>query len=327
MNKILKIGSRGSPLALTQVEMVKAALAEKFTDLETEVVIIKTSGDWSPADGEVRLSAQEGGKGLFAKEIERALLAGAIDCAVHSSKDMDSNIPDGLVLNHYLPRADARDVLLVSDGIKSAHEVLPENPFDALPQGATIGTASVRRQAFLLAHRPDLNIVPFRGNVQTRIDKLKANQVDATLLAYAGLLRLGLEVHADYVLEHSVMLPAAGQGAVCIELREGDGGIIAIFNQINHAETRACVSAERAALRTLDGSCHTPIGAHAIIDGDVLHLRLQVAALNGGVVVEKAAALTEWSGADVAAFGVEIARQIKVEIPADLLAQSIPEGA
>jgi len=128
MNKILKIGSRGSPLALTQVEMVKAALAEKFPALQTETVIIKTSGDWNPADGETRLSTIDGGKGLFAKEIEKALLAGAIDCAVHSTKDMDSKTPDGLVLEHYLPRADARDVLLVSNAVKSGHDALPDDP-------------------------------------------------------------------------------------------------------------------------------------------------------------------------------------------------------
>lgn len=323
MNKVLKIGSRGSPLALAQVEMVRTALAETFPDLQTELVVIKTSGDWEPAHGEVRLSAQDGGKGLFAKEIERALLAGAIDCAVHSSKDMDSDIPSGLILRHYLPRADARDVLLLSRKVKESLDDLPADPFEALPHGATVGTASVRRQAFLLARRPDLNIVPMRGNVQTRIDKLNNDQVDATLLAMAGLSRLGLEHAADYVLDDDDMLPAAGQGAVCIELRGGDGGITAVFDQINHAETCVCVTAERAALKTLDGSCHTPIGAHAVLRDGGVYLRLQVAALDGSTVITQQGLLTDWSTGDVAGFGRGVAAQLKDKIPASMLDQSI----
>jgi len=326
MNKILKIGSRGSPLALTQVEMVKAALAEKFPALQTETVIIKTSGDWSPADGETRLSTIDGGKGLFAKEIEKALLAGAIDCAVHSTKDMDSKTPDGLVLEHYLPRADARDVLLVSNAVKSGHDALPDDPFDALPQGAIVGTASVRRQAFLLARRPDLKIVPMRGNVHTRLEKLEAGRVDATMLAMAGLVRLGLEAHADYVLDEDDMLPAAGQGAVCIELRECDDDIIAIFNQINHGETQARVTAERGALKKLDGSCHTPIGAHATIAGDDLLLRLQVSSLGGATTILQQGVLSDWSSNDCAAFGTEVAAELKSKIPASMLDQSAEDS-
>ena len=293
MNKILKIGSRGSPLALTQVEMVKAALAEKFPALQTETVIIKTSGDWNPADGETRLSTIDGGKGLFAKEIEKALLAGAIDCAVHSTKDMDSKTPDGLVLEHYLPRADARDVLLVSNAVKSGHDALPDDP---------------------------------RGNVHTRLEKLEAGRVDATMLAMAGLVRLGLEAHADYVLDEDDMLPAAGQGAVCIELRECDDDIIAIFNQINHGETQARVTAERGALKKLDGSCHTPIGAHATIAGDDLLLRLQVSSLGGATTILQQGVLSDWSSNDCAAFGTEVAAELKSKIPASMLDQSAEDS-
>lgn len=326
MDKVLKIGSRGSPLALAQVDLVKAALAEKFPDLQTETVVIKTSGDWEPSHGETRLSALEGGKGLFAKEIEKALLAGAIDCAVHSAKDMDSNIPNGLILNHYLPREDARDVLLLSDDIKNGFDSLPQNPFDALPHEAVVGTASVRRQAFLLARRPDLKIVPMRGNVQTRIDKLKSGQVDATLLAMAGLNRLGLGSAADYILDVDDMLPAASQGAVAIELRGGSADIIAVFNQINDRETHACVTVERAALKALDGSCHTPIGAYAVIQGDVLHFNLQVAALDGCEVIKESNELTDWFSSDLEEFGRSIALRFKDQIPAGMLDQSIDES-
>jgi len=318
--KIIKIGTRGSPLALKQVEMVKAALAQKCPDIQTQTVVIKTSGDWDPAQGEVRLSEKEGGKGQFAKEIEAALLAGEIDCAVHSMKDMDSHMPKGLILEHMLERDDSRDVLLVSKSAKIGQK----KRLDILPEGAVIGTASVRRQAFLLARRPDLKIVPMRGNVQTRIDKLRKEQkVDATLLALAGLKRLGLEDEADVILDPEEMLPAAGQGAVGIELREKDSDILAIFSQISHGETVLRVLAERAALAVLGGSCHTPIGAHAMLQGDHMHLRLQITALDGSQSYTEEGVYVVRNNEEARAFGRQLGHILKDKVPARFLDQHI----
>ncbi|MFK7840141.1 MAG: hydroxymethylbilane synthase [Bdellovibrionales bacterium] len=281
MKKQLKIGSRGSPLALAQVALVEAALVKHFPDLECKFVIITTSGDWKPEDGEVRLAERAGGKAQFAKEIEEALLSGAIDCAVHSMKDMDSFLPQGLVIDHMLAREDVRDVLLLSDD----HRSKDSSSLDILPHGASIGTVSVRRAAFLKAKRPDLNFVPFRGNVQTRIDKLRAGQVDATLLARAGLNRLGLAHEGDMIFSVDDMLPASGQGAVGIEVREGDDNVIAFFSRISSLNTVFCVKSERAVLKALNGSCHSPIGAYAVIENGQMWLRACVASLDGTVII------------------------------------------
>lgn len=289
--------------------MVCAALADIHPDLEIETVVIKTSGDWHPSDGEVRLEESAGGKGQFAKEIEQALLDNSIDAAVHSMKDMESFMPEGLTIDHMLPREDPRDAFLSND-IQN---------IEGLPQGATVGTASVRRQAFLLSLRPDLNVVPFRGNVGTRIEKLRTGQVDATLLALAGLKRLGLEHEAASIIDPDVMLPAAGQGAVGIETRVGDTDIQSIFDPISHKETVLCVGAERAALAILDGSCHTPIGAQATLDGDQMHLRLAVVSLDGQQKYseEGRAETGNLSGAE--ALGRNIGQRLKDQLPEGFL--------
>lgn len=272
MSKVLKIGTRGSPLALAQVEMVREALAASCPEVEVEVVVIQTSGDWKPADGEVALPDDAGGKALFAKEIEEALLAGKIDAAVHSMKDMDSDLPKGLVIEHMLLREDVRDALLFHDSLSDISQ---------LKDGAFVGTVSVRRGAFLRKMRPGLEIVPFRGNVQTRIDKLRSGQVDATLLAVAGLKRLGLLDEISEVLDVDVMLPAAGQGAVGIEVREDDVNTLAKFSCISDLNTVLCVKAERAVLRALDGSCHSPIGAFAVFGERGMHVRVCVVSPDG----------------------------------------------
>ena len=285
-------------MALVQAETVQARLNAAHPGLESELVIIKTSGDWTPAHGDVRLSAVEGGKGLFAKEIEQALLAGDIDIAVHSMKDMDSQLPEGLQIDHMLDREDPRDALLLRDKVTSHlkdidtnlsnYSQLNNDAFDAISQGMVVGTASVRRAAFLLSKRPDLQIVPFRGNVQTRIDKLRAENsendganVGCTFLAMAGLNRLGLSDEADIILEPEVMLPAAGQGAIGIETRRGDGEVIANISHISDFKTVLCVKAERAVLCVLDGSCHTPIGAYATLEQGQMWLRVCVVSLDG----------------------------------------------
>lgn len=315
MTQLLRIGTRGSPLALKQVEMTKAALAEAHPDLKTETVIIKTSGDWKPSDGEVRLNTAEGGKGQFAKEIEEALLAGDIHCAIHSMKDMESHLPDGLVIEHMLPREDPRDCLLFHD------RDLKISSLSDLPKDMRVGTASVRRQAFLLARNPALKIEPFRGNVGTRIEKLRAGKVDATLLALAGLKRMGLDHEIDVILNENDMLPAAGQGAVGIEVKEDDDDVRAIFDRIRCLPTTLCVSAERAALGVLDGSCHTPIGAYATLKENQMHLRVCVVSLDGTQMFEDDMGMEVSSLKNAALLGTTLAHRLKSRIPPEILEQ------
>lgn len=250
MEKTLKIGTRGSPLALVQTELFIAALAVKHPGLKTEIVKITTSGDMSQAKN-TPLAAESGGKAQFAKEIEAALVDGSIDCAVHSLKDLPPVLPEGLVLASVLPRGDVRDAFfsLKSDTIKG------------LPPGATLGTCSPRRQALALALRPDLKIAVFRGNVDTRLKKLEDGVVDATLLAVAGLERLGKRHLAKNIIAPSVMLPAAAQGAIGIETREGDAKTRDLLAAVNCAASELRVTAERAYLRIMDGSCRTPLAA------------------------------------------------------------------
>ncbi len=276
MKTPIRLGTRGSPLALIQAEMVKNALMEAHVSLREpgtlEVVVISTTGD-QVAD---RPLADIGGKGLFCKEIEMALFDGRIDCGVHSMKDMPTWLPDGLVIASMLPRADPRDVLISrkADSVKD------------LPKGAVVGTASLRRQAQVLAKRPDLKVINFRGSVGTRLQKLDEGQVDATMLARAGLDRLALEDVPQTVLSPEEMLPAVGQGVVGIECRGDDNELLTLFAKINHAPTSACVDAERAMLDVLDGSCHTPIGAYALLDGSEMHLRGLVARADGSECFE-----------------------------------------
>lgn len=323
--RTIRIGTRGSPLALRQTDMVREALREQFPDIETEIVVIKTSGDWDPAQGDVRLYESEGGKGQFAKEIEAALLAGDIDAAVHSMKDMDSNLPEGLVIDCMLEREDPRDGLLLSNELKEIADNSQKNikPYDLLPRGAVVGTASVRRAAFMLAERPDLKIVPFRGNVQTRIDKLTAGsgetKVDCTLLALAGLNRLGLSGAVDVVMEPEVMLPSAGQGAVGVQVRKGDEAVLSTFGQINDLKTTLCVKAERAALCVLDGSCHTPVGGYAVLDGDDMWLRVRVCSLDGSQNYNGELRGEVRNAQDAEALGTKLGQMLKQQIPAGIL--------
>ncbi len=307
-NKI-RIGSRGSPLALAQVELVRCALQKVAPQMETELVVIKTSGDWTPAHGEVALEADNGGKGQFAKEIEEALLAGEIDCAVHSMKDMETDLPGGLMLEHMLPREDARDALLCNSGAG----------LDDLKDGAIVGTVSPRRSAFLKELRPDLKIVPIRGNVQTRIDKLQDGMVDATMLACAGLNRLGLSGEISEILDVERFLPSGGQGAVGIELRIADIELHPVFAQISCEETVLCVMAERAVLDVLGGSCHTPIGVHAVLDGTQIYLRARLVSLDGRHVYLEEARENVISKKQARDLGARVGAALKEKVPHDLL--------
>lgn len=257
----VRIGTRGSPLALAQAHEVRRRLVEAHSidGKLVEIVVIRTSGDRI----QDRPLSEIGGKGLFTKEIEEALLAGGIDLAVHSMKDMPTVLPDGLELACHLPREDVRDAFLSPRASSLA----------ALPAGAVVGTSSLRRQAQVLRARPDLRVVGFRGNVETRLRKLADGVADATLLACAGLRRLGLTDKITAPLPVDDFLPAIAQGAVGIEIRADDARARALLAPLDDAATTRCVAAERAFLARLDGSCRTPIAGLAEVGGDRLHLR------------------------------------------------------
>lgn len=257
-SKLWRIGTRGSALALAQAYETRARLmaATGAPESAFEIVVIKTSGD-RILD---RPLSEAGGKGLFTKEIEEALLDGSIDLAVHSSKDMPTLLPDGLAITAFLPREDVRDAF-----VSPVYHSLAE-----MPAGAVVGTSSLRRRAMVMRLRPDLKVVEFRGNVQTRLTKLQSGVADATLLAHAGLKRLGLGHVVSQVIETDDFLPAVGQGAICIESRVGDAATDALVAHLHDPQTGICLAAERAFLAALDGSCRTPIAGLARIDGDGL---------------------------------------------------------
>ena len=260
----LKIGTRGSPLALWQAHEVRRCLMAAFDLPEAafEVVIIKVTGD-QILDKPLK---EIGGKGLFTREIEEALLDGGIDIAVHSMKDMPTVQPDGLLLDCYLERQDVRDGF-VSPGFASLSE---------LPQGAVVGSSSLRRRAQLRLRRPDLQLVEFRGNVQTRMRKLDAGVAVATFLAMAGLNRLGMANVARSAIAPEEMLPAVAQGAIGVERRADDARVAWLLDAIHHGPTGQRLAAERAFLARLDGSCETPIAGLAVLDGDTLWLRGEI---------------------------------------------------
>ncbi len=271
---LLRLGTRGSKLALTQTGLVRDALARAVPALAApdaiEIAVIRTTGDVI----QDRSLSEAGGKGLFVKEIEEALLTRRINAAVHSMKDMPTVQPPGLVISAFLPREDARDVLIAGDVKRIAD----------LERGAVVGTSALRRKAQLLHRRPDLHIVNFRGNVDTRLAKREAGVVDATVLALAGLKRLGL-AHVGTPIAEDDMLPAVGQGAVCIECRADDTKTRAWLSEIDHPATAVCVSAEHAMLAVLDGSCRTPIAGHAVLDANGVHLRGLIAKPDGSELI------------------------------------------
>ena len=265
----LTIGTRGSMLAMYQARLVQGLLAAAH-GVERERIairVISTSGDRLT---DVPLSTA-GGKGLFSKEIEAALMAGEIDLGVHSSKDMASTLPDGLVLSAFLEREDIRDAFVS----------LRHTGLMALPEGAKLGTSSIRRAAQMLRARPDLEIVPFRGNVDTRLGKLEAGIAEATLLAAAGLHRLDKADRITAYLEPEAFPPAPAQGAICIETRAEDHLTAELVAPLEHADTAVALTAERALLATLDGSCRTPIGAFTELNGLSLRLTAEILSPDG----------------------------------------------
>lgn len=265
----IRIGTRGSPLALAQAHEVRDRLAKAhgLSEDAIAITIIKTTGD-RVTD---RPLSDIGGKGLFTKEIEDALFANEIDVAVHSMKDMQTALPDGLAIGAVLPREDPRDAFI---SLKYAN-------IGALPPGAVVGTSSLRRKSQVLSVRPDLKVIDFRGNVETRLKKLKDGIAEATFLAVAGLNRLGLADRITAIVPAEAMLPAAAQGAIGLEIRADDQEAAALVAPLNDASTALAVTAERAFLARLEGSCRTPIAGHAIIEGDRLSFRGQVLSVDG----------------------------------------------
>ncbi len=292
----LRLGTRGSPLAMAQAHEVRGKLmaAHGFGEDEVEIVIIKTIGD-QILD---RALAEVGGKGLFTKEIETALLEGEIDLAVHSMKDMPTVLPDGLIISTMLEREDTRDAFISTRA---------KTPRD-LPPGAVVGTASLRRQAQLKHMRPDLEVITYRGNVQRRLKKLEEGVVDATFLAFAGLKRLGLEGVITSVVPHGDMLPAVAQGAIGIEIRRDDAQTAKLLAPVNHEATQICVNAERAFLHVLDGSCRTPIGGLAQLSGDHVLFRGMILTPDGRICHET---VREGTASEAEALGKDAGEELK----------------
>ena len=301
----IRIGTRGSPLAMMQAIEARDLLVASNRTLSKPGAIwvekIKTLGDAI----QDKPLAEVGGKGMFTKELDMALLDGRIDIAVHSIKDIETVLPDGILLAAFLEREDPRDVFL---SFKA--ETLAE-----LPPGSVVGSASLRRQAQILNRRPDLKIELLRGNVQTRLSKLESGVVDATLLASAGLNRLGFADKATEVLSANDMLPAVGQGAIGVSCRVGDERVRGWLANINHSETEICIKAERALLASLDGSCRTPIGGLAEIKGDKLRLRALVAREDGSELFE-----TELTGGidDAESIGKDVGQELRLRAGDDL---------
>ncbi len=288
----LKIGTRGSPLALAQAYETRDRLASAHGLPEDafEIRVIKTTGD-RVLD---RALSEIGGKGLFTKEIEEALLAGEIDLAVHSMKDMPTVLPEGLEISALLPREDVRDAFVSREF----------SGIDALPEGAVVGSSSLRRRAQLLHRRPDLNLVEFRGNVQTRLAKLDRGEVAATFLAAAGLKRLELEREISALIEPVEMLPAVAQGAIGIETRTCDDATLALLAPIHDQTTGDRLAAERAFLAALDGSCRTPIGGLALLQSDQIWFRGEIIRPDGSerLATERRGVISDaaWMGRDAA---------------------------
>ncbi len=271
---VIRIGTRGSPLAIWQAEWVRSRLVAIHPQYKAELAKIKTTGDKIL---DVPL-AKVGGKGLFVKEIETALLEGRIDLAVHSMKDMPAEIPPGLCIGVVPERENPLDILIARDG----------HLFQDLPEGADLGSSSLRRGAQVRHIRPDITVHPLRGNLDTRIRKLETEGLDAIILAAAGVKRLGLEACITEYLPEAIMLPAIGQGALAIEVREDDDATRDLIAPMDHRETRLAVESERAFLCQLEGGCQVPIAAHAKIVGDELDLTGLVAELDGSVLIREA---------------------------------------
>jgi hydroxymethylbilane synthase len=291
--KTIKIGTRGSPLAWRQATWVKEALSGHYPGLEIEMVPIKTTGDKIL---EVPLAAL-GGKGLFVKEIEEALLEKRIDLAVHSLKDLPGELPEGLTIGAVPVREDPRDVLISRNGI-----LLKE-----IPSQKKIGTSSLRRQAQLLRYRPDLEMIPLRGNLDTRIKKIESEGLEGIILAAAGLNRMGYQDKISQYLDLAICLPAVGQGALALEIREEDPGVQELIQVVHHKSTALCTKVEREFLSRLQGGCQVPIAGHAWIEGQRIILKGLIADLEGGTIIKDH---LESSLSDSSGLGIRLAERL-----------------
>ncbi len=305
----LRIATRKSPLALWQAEYVKSRLQEIHDGLEVELVTMSTRGD-KILDTPL---AKIGGKGLFVKELEAQMLEGKCDIAVHSMKDVPMAFPEGLFLPVICERETPFDAF-----VSNEHESI-----EALPQGARIGTSSLRRMSQLLDLRPDLQISSLRGNVQTRLGKLDGGEFDAIILAAAGLVRLQMEQRIRNQIPAELILPAVGQGAVGIECREGDQAVIDLIAPLNHTETALRVGAERALNNRLEGGCQVPIASYALLEGDQIYLRGLVGAVDGSNIIRKE---IRGAASDGEALGVEVAEQLLAS-GADKILQALYDEA
>jgi hydroxymethylbilane synthase len=299
------IGTRGSDLALWQANYVRSQLASRFPSCRFEILTIKTTGD-KILDTSL---SKIGDKGLFTKEIESALLAGDIDLAVHSLKDLPTTLPDGLQIAGVTRREIANDVLIARDADSIAE----------LPVNARVATGSLRRRSQLLNRRPDIKIEEMRGNVPTRIEKFITSDLDAMILAYAGVHRLGLEQHISVNIPVTEMLPAVGQGAIAVEARTDDNELLGLVDEVNHRDTELCTNAERSFLRQLEGGCQVPIGAHAVLENDRLRLDGFVGSLDGTHVIRESVFADQ---ADASSLGERLA-SICLSLGADALLRDV----
>jgi hydroxymethylbilane synthase len=288
------IGTRGSPLALKQTLWVKTKLEELCPGLEVGHEIIKTTGD----KFQDRPLPEMGGKGLFTKELEDALLDGRADMAVHSMKDLPTELPPGLSLAAVTEREEPWDAMVTLTGLL----------IDDLPQNAKVGTSSLRRQAQLLHYRPDFRVFPLRGNLDTRLRKLREQDLDSIVVALAGLKRMGWEAQATQVLTPNISLPSVGQGALGIEIREDDRELSDLLQKLNHGETGIAVTAEREMLNVLQGGCQVPVGGYARIEGNALVLEGMIASVDGRRLVRD---MKEGSASDPAGLGKTLASRLK----------------
>lgn len=293
MKKSIVIGTRGSKLALWQAEHIAGRIRERYPAIEVTLKKIVTTGDRIL---DVPL-AKIGGKGLFTKELENAMLSGEIDLAVHSLKDMPTELPEGLMLAAITTRADACDAFVS----------LRYGSLDELPQGAKVGTSSLRRRAQILKYRPDLQTVDLRGNLDTRIKKLENQEMDAIILAAAGLKRLGLEKYITQSLSAKICLPAVGQGALAIETRQDDPEVLSVLEFLNDSGTIAAVTAERAYLREVQGGCQVPVGVYGQINGDQLLLEATILKIDG---TREVRAQMSASCSEAEELGVKLAQQM-----------------
>jgi hydroxymethylbilane synthase len=309
----LRVGTRGSPLALVQTRAFQATIAAFCPVLQSldvfEEYQIKTTGDAVLN----RPLSEIGGKGLFAKEIHEAMADRRIDFAVHSLKDLETALPPGIVLACTLTREDPRDALILGP---ECHKPDPADPYACLPQGAVIGTSSVRRQAQLLNARPDLTTIMFRGNVQTRLGKVAAGECAASLLAYAGLRRLGLADRASFVLDTETMVPAACQGIVGITARADDFELLELLAALEDPVSKVVAAAERGLLAELDGSCRTPIGGHArLLPNGEIHITGLVSRADGSFLLRRT---LQGPAADAARLGAELGASLRDDSPSDI---------